>query len=130
MYAGWAEVAGTALDACGACIVDRLRPALTPALSRRRETGQCGSSEFAVIPFLQGVEQVGGGVHLAVAFDLPVARDFTHGAVVELDAVCGVGKGGFMDPHALEGSRREAVGVEAFQSRLVGVEVDVFEVLA
>src|SRR3546814_9437647 len=117
MYAGWAEVAGTALDACGACIVDRLRPALTPALSRRRERGQCGSSEFAVIPFLQGVEQVGGGVHLAVVFDLLVARDFHHGAVVELEAVGGVGTVGFLDQHALEGSRVEAAGGAALQSR-------------
>src|SRR3546814_15429640 len=105
VYAGWAEVAGTALDACVACIVDRLRPALTPALSRRRERGQCGSSEFAVIPFLQGVEQAGGGVHPAVVSDLLVARDFHHGAVVELEAVGAVGKVGFLDQHALDGSR-------------------------
>src|SRR3546814_19884483 len=75
-YAGWAEVAGTALDACVACIVYRLRPALTPALSRRRERGACVSSGFSVRPFLQGVAQVGGVVHLAVVFDLLVARHF------------------------------------------------------
>src|SRR3546814_18478142 len=62
-------------------------------------------------------------------FDLLVARDFHHGAVVELEAVGGVGKVGFLDQHALEGSRVEAEGGAALQSLLVGVAVDVLEVL-
>src|SRR3546814_2004037 len=61
----------------------------SPALPCLRRGGRKTASEFAVIPFLQGVEQVGGGVHLAVVFDLLVARDFHHGAVVELEAVGG-----------------------------------------
>src|SRR3546814_6148977 len=40
-----------------------------------------------------------------------------------------VGKIGFLDQHALEGSRVEAEGGAALQSLLVGVAVDVLEVL-
>src|SRR3546814_7873219 len=47
----------------------------------------------------------------------------------ELEAVGGVGKVGFLDQHALEGSRVEAEGDAALQSLLVGVAVDVLEVL-
>src|SRR3546814_10673031 len=83
---------------------------------RLRRVGRKTASEFAVIPFLQGVEQVGGGVHLAVVFDLLVARDFHHGAVVELEAVGGVGKVGFLDQHAMDGSRVEAEGGAALRS--------------
>src|SRR3546814_7132431 len=97
-----------------------------PLPSQGREQG---GSEFAVIPFLQGVEQVGGGVHLAVVFDLLVARDFHHGAVVELEAVGGVGKVGLLHQHALEGGGVEAEGGAALQALFVGVAVDVLEVL-
>src|SRR3546814_19717243 len=40
-----------------------------------------------------------------------------------------VGKIGFLDQHALEGSRVEAEGGAALQALLVGVAVDVLEVL-
>src|SRR3546814_3545545 len=101
----------------------------SPALPCLRRGGSKAASEFAVVTLFQGVEQVGGGVHLAVVFDLLVALDFHHGAVVELEAVGGVGKVGLLDQHALEGGGVEAEGGAALESFLVGVAVDVLEVL-
>src|SRR3546814_1465704 len=65
----------------------------------------------------------------AVVFDRLVARDFHHGAVVELEAVGGVGKVGLLHQHALEGGRVEAEGGAALEALFVGVAVDVLEVL-
>src|SRR5690606_31328828 len=48
------------------------------------------TSELAVVAFLEGIEQVGGGVGLAVVFDLLVALDLHHRAVFQLEAVQGV----------------------------------------
>src|SRR3546814_13454464 len=95
----------------------------SPALPCLRRGGSKAASEFAVVTLFQGVEQVGGGVHLAVVFDLLVAWDFHHGAVVELEAVGGVGKVGLLDQHALEGGGVEADGGAALESFLVGVAV-------
>src|SRR5690606_16152372 len=91
--------------------------------------GEEEPAELAVIAFLQGVEQVGGGVDLAVVLDLLVALDLQHAAVLELEAVGGVGQVGFLHQHALEGGRVEAEGGAALQPLLVGVAVDVLEVL-
>ena len=68
-------------------------------------------------------------MHLAVVFDLLVALDLDHRTVFELEAVGGVLQVGFLDQHALEGGRVEAERGAALQALLVGVAVDVLEVL-
>src|SRR5690606_2409532 len=60
--------------------------------------------------------------------DLFVAVDLDHLAILQLEAVGGVGQVGFLDQHALEGSRVEAEGGAALQALRVGVAVDVLEV--
>src|SRR5690349_17163833 len=84
--------------------------------------------ELAVIAFLQGIEQVGGGVHFAVVFHLLVALQFDNATVFQFEAVEGAFQVGFLHQHALEGGRVEAEGGASLQALLVGVEVDVLEV--
>ena len=60
------------------------------AISRRvsaRLVVPGASSEFAVVAFLQCVVQIGGGVGLAVVFDLFVALDLNHAAANLFDAL-------------------------------------------
>src|SRR5690606_41954718 len=59
-------------------------------------------SELAVITFLEGIEQVGGGVHFPVVLDLLVALDLDHAAVLQLEPVQGVLQVRLLDQHALE----------------------------
>src|SRR6185437_2415791 len=99
----------------------------TTAASIRAQV--CVHSELAVVTLFQGIEQVGGGVGFAVVFDFLVALHLDHAAVFQLEAVGGVGKVGVLHQHALEGGRVEAEGGAALQAFLVGVEVDVLEVL-
>src|SRR5690606_31974493 len=87
------------------------------------------SSELSVVALFQGVEQVGRGVGLAVVLDFLVAAGLDRGPVLELEAVGGVGEVGLLHQHALEGGGVEAEGGAALQPLLVGVEVDVLEVL-
>src|SRR5690606_37849881 len=86
-------------------------------------------SELSVIALFEGVEQVGGGVQLAVVLDLLVALDLDHAAVLQLEPVQGVRQVLLLDQHALEGGRVEAERGAALQALLVGVAVDVLEVL-
>src|SRR5690606_25894921 len=76
----WSEGSGWSVATC----------APTPALPGGG--GSKAGSELAVVTLFQGVEQVGGGVGLAVVFDLFVALDLDRAAVVELEAVGGVGQ--------------------------------------
>ena len=68
-------------------------------------------------------------MQLAVVLDFLVALGLHHRAVLELEAVGGVLQVGFLHQHALEGGRVEAEGGAALQALLVGVKVDVLEVL-
>src|SRR3954463_13120330 len=81
--------------------------------------------ELTVVTFLEGVEQIGGGMCFAVVFDLVVALGLDYGTVFELEAVEGIFQIRLLDQHALEGGRVEAEGGAAFQPLLVGVAVDV-----
>src|SRR5690606_37603377 len=87
------------------------------------------TSELAVVAFLEGIEQVGGGVGLAVVFDLLVALDLHHRAVFQLEAVQGVLQVLLLHQHALEGGRVEAARGAPREALLVGVAVDVLELL-
>src|SRR5207342_1201438 len=86
--------------------------------------GRRSTSELAVVTLFQRIEQVGGGVHLAVVFDLLVALDLDHAAVFEFEAVGGVLEIGFLHQHALERGGVEAEGGAALEALLVGVAVD------
>src|SRR5690554_6491129 len=73
-------------------------------------------SELAVVAFLEGVEEVGGAVQLAVVLDLFVALELDHAAVLELETVGGVLQVLLLDQHALEGGRVEAERGAALQA--------------
>src|SRR5690606_30096752 len=97
--------------------------------ARMRAPRPWPTSELAVIAFLEGIEQVGGGVGLAVVLDLLVALDLHHRAVLQLEAVQGVLQVLLLDQHALEGGRVEAERGAALEFLLVGVAVDVLVLL-
>src|SRR5690606_26782542 len=56
-----------------------------------RRAAPARGSELAVIAFLEGIEQVGRGVDLPVVLDFLVALELHRAAVLELEAVGGVG---------------------------------------
>src|SRR5688572_28651333 len=68
-FFGWRRAGGCRLDP-------------SPALPCSRRGGSGARSKLAVIPFLEGIEQVRGAVHFAVVFDLFVALDLDHAAVL------------------------------------------------
>src|SRR4029077_12081213 len=82
------------------------------------------SSEFSVIAFFQGVEQVGGAVLLAVVLDLLIAAHFHLRAILEREHVGGALQVRFLDQHALEGLRIEAERSAALEPLFVRVQVD------
>src|SRR5262245_1019692 len=86
-------------------------------------------SELAVITFLQRVEEIRGGVFLAVVFDLLVAFHRDLRAVLEREHVGGVLEVVFLDEHALESFGVEAERGAALQALLMGVQIDVLEAL-
>src|SRR5688572_11991963 len=86
-------------------------------------------SEAAVVAFLQRVEQVGGGMHLAVVLDLLVPAHLDLGAVLHREHVGRVLEVVLLDQHALERLGIEAEGRAALEAALVPEEVDVLEVL-
>src|SRR5574337_1493917 len=92
-------------------------------------SGSYAPSELAVVPLLQGIEEVGGRMHLAVVFHLLIAFQFDNTTVLQLEAVEGVFKVGILDQHPLESGRIEAERGAPLQALLVGVEVDVLEVV-
>src|SRR6478735_1488620 len=85
--------------------------------------------ELAVVAFLQRIEEIRGGVLLAVVFDLLVASHFDFRAVLQREYVLGVLEVVFLHQHALEGLGVEPERGAALQPLLVGVHVDVLEVL-
>src|SRR5512139_682313 len=99
--------------------------ALMSPLRRRRG----GASELAVIAFLQRIEQVRCGVHLAVVLDRLVALERHLGAVLEREHVGRVLEVLLLDQYALKRLRVEAEGGAALEPLLVRVEVDVLEVV-
>src|SRR4029453_3990138 len=60
-------------------------------------------SELAVVPLLQRLEQVGGGVLLTVVLDLFVAAHFHFAAILEREDVLRVLEVFLFHEHALEG---------------------------
>src|SRR5512134_246881 len=88
-----------------------------------------GASEFAVIPFLEGIEKVGGGVRLSVVLDLLVALERYLAAVLEREDVCRVLQVVLLDENALERLGVETERRAPLESLLVGIHVDVLEVL-
>src|SRR5690606_13573568 len=92
-------------------------------LRRRR------SSEFAVVALFERIEQIGGGVQLAVVLDLLVAARLDDGAVLEREAVGGALQILLLHEHALERLGVEAERGAALQPLLVRVEIDVLELL-
>ncbi len=66
---------------------------------------------------------------LAVVLDLLVAFNFDHRAIIQGEAISGVLEVLLFDQHALEGFGIEAEGGAALEALLVGVEVDVLELL-
>src|SRR5687768_2444304 len=88
-----------------------------------------GALELAVIPFFQRVEEIGGGVHFTVVLHHLVALQRELAAVLEREHVGRVLEVVLLDEHALEGIRVETEGRAALEALLVGVEIDVLEVL-
>src|SRR3984957_19917409 len=62
----------------------------------------CAMSEFPVVAFFQGIEQIRSRVHLAVVFDLLIAASFDFRAVLQREHIGGVLEVCFLDQHALE----------------------------
>src|SRR5690606_25680625 len=112
----------TALRAVPAA-VPRVAATPLPLLMVDPSSSCCGRnvarSELAVIALLEGVEQVGGGVDLAVVLHLLVAAELDGAAVLQLEPVGGVGQVRLLHQHALEGGRVEAEGGAALQPALV-----------
>src|SRR5690606_36870746 len=94
----------------------------------RSHSMDSGASELAVVAFLESLIEVGRGVHLPVVLDLLVTPGLDHAAVFELEAVGGIGQILLLDQYALEGFRVETGGGAAFQSLVVGVQIDRLEV--
>ena len=67
-------------------------------------------SEFAVVAFFHGIEEIGGGVHLAVVLDFFVAFQIDRCAVLEFELVDGLLEVFLFHEHALEGFGVEAEG--------------------
>src|SRR5690606_24955735 len=89
-----------------------LMPAIVGPSSRR--------SQLPVVAFLQRVEQIGGGVHLAVVLDLLVALRLDDGAVLERELVGRVLEILLLHEHALERLGVEAERRAPLQALLVG----------
>src|SRR4051812_409270 len=85
--------------------------------------------ELAVVAFFQCVVEVGGGMFLAVVFNLFVALHRNFRAVLEREHIGRVLEVVFLDQHTLEGFRVEAERGAALQILLMGVQIDVFEAL-
>src|SRR5579883_872868 len=67
-------------------------------------------SELPVVAFLEGVEEIGGGMHFAVVLDLLVAPHLHLAAVLQREHVGRVLEVVLLDQHALERLRVEAEG--------------------
>src|SRR5689334_4263728 len=87
-----------------------------------------GGLVLAVVAFFQRVIEIGGGVFLAVVFDLFVAGHFDLAAILEREHVLGVLEVFFLHEHALEGFGVEPERGAALQALLVGIGIDVLEV--
>src|ERR1700686_3241402 len=85
------------------------------------------ASHAPVVPVLDRIEQIGGGVDLAVVIDLLVATHFDHRAVLERELVERVLQVLFLHQHALKRFRIEAEGGAALQALLMCIQIDVFE---
>src|SRR5882762_8920763 len=85
------------------------------------------ASHAPVVPVLDRIEQIGGGVDLAVVVDLLVATHFDHRAVLERELVERVLQVLFLHQHALKRFRIEAEGGAALQPLLMCIQIDVFE---
>ena len=88
-----------------------------------------GALELPVVAFLQGIEEIRGAMLLAVVLDLLIALHLDFAAVLEGEHVSGVLQVGLLDEHALESFGVEAEGRAAFQALLMGVEVNVLELI-
>src|SRR6185369_6053307 len=88
-----------------------------------------GGLVLAVVAFFQRVVEIGGGVLLAVVFDLFVAGHFDLAAILEREHVLGVLQVFFLHQHALERLGVEPERGATLQALLVGIGVDVLEVL-
>src|SRR5688500_14831872 len=78
------------------------------------------ASELPVVAFFQRVEEVRGGVPLAVVLDLFIAPQRHLAAVVQRERISGVLQILFLHQHALERFRVEAEGGAALQPLVVG----------
>src|SRR5690606_27135571 len=87
------------------------------------------ASELAVIAFLERVIQVRSGVLFTVVLNLVAALGFHHGAVIQLEAIGGVGQVLFLHQHPLEGLGVEAEGGALLEPLVIGVQVDILEIL-
>src|ERR1700704_4864830 len=85
------------------------------------------ASHAPVVPVLDRIEQIGGGVDLAVVIDLLVATHFDHRAVLERELVERVLQVLFLHQHALERFRIEAERGAALQALLMCIQIDVLE---
>src|SRR6266403_130542 len=85
------------------------------------------ASHAPVVPVLDRIEQIGGGVDLAVVIDLLIATHFDHRPVLERELVERVLQVLFLHQHALERFRIEAEGGAALQALLMCIQIDVLE---
>src|SRR5262245_54697938 len=94
-----------------------------------RDIGFLVLSKLAVVALFEGVEEIRGRVRLAVVDDFLVSFGFDDGAVLECEAIGRVLEVLLLHEHALEGLRVEAERRATLEPLLVGVQVDVLEVL-
>src|SRR6202140_2584859 len=85
------------------------------------------ASHAPVVPVLDRIEQIGGGVNLAVVVDLLVATHFDHRPVLERELVERVLQVLLLHQHALERFRIEAEGGATLQALLMCIQIDVLE---
>src|SRR6185312_4383496 len=83
---------------------------------RRHEPAGQGESKLPVVALLQGIEQVGSGVDLAVVLDFLVALQLDHFAAFQREAIRGVGEVSLLDENALERGRVEPERRAALQA--------------
>src|ERR1700734_2335003 len=87
------------------------------------------SSVASVVAVLHGIKQVRRGVHLTVVLDFLVTARLYDRTVIERELVNRILQVLLFHQHALERLRIEAERGAALQTLLVGVEINVLELL-
>src|SRR5690606_6322983 len=125
LAAGRSRASSTTLKPLMRCLIFTVIANLSGRAAWAAQASNC--SVLAVVAFFQRIEQVGGGVHLAVVLHLFVTLELDHAAVLENELVQGLLQIGLLDQHALESGRVEAEGGATLEPLAPGVAIDVLE---